>query len=184
MARTSTTEVSNTRSTVHPAFSALVGLTSLVVLFQAVWAGMFIREGMDFNSTWVAVHSRGAELAIVLALIAAVLAFIKFRERRDLLIGTIAFPALLILESYLGGIIGNSPSAEVLHFPSLWRFWASPCGCRCARAAERRGNDRVDRDGYGTCPISVNGSVPVPCRWGLVTGNEVKALQRRLTTTR
>ena len=43
--------------------------------------------------------------------------FIQLRERRDLLIGTAVFTVLLILEAYLGGLIGDKPGVEVIHFP-------------------------------------------------------------------
>jgi heme A synthase len=110
----SSAKTSSERSTMYV---ALLGLASLVVLFQAVWAGLFIREGKDNNDTWVNVHARGADLAIVLAIAAAVVVFLRMRDRRDLLIGTIAFAVALVLEAYLGGLIGDSPAVEVVHFP-------------------------------------------------------------------
>jgi heme A synthase len=110
----SSAKTSPKRSTLYV---ALLGLASLVVLFQAVWAGLFIREGKDNNDTWVNVHARGADLAIVLAIAAAVVVFLRMRDRRDLLIGTIAFAVALVLEAYLGGLIGDSPAVEVVHFP-------------------------------------------------------------------
>ena len=61
-----------------PLYSALVGLASLGVLLQGVWAGLFIREGKDFDATsaqsnFVEVHDWGARIAIVLALAARTL---------------------------------------------------------------------------------------------------------------
>lgn len=106
-----------TRDGVTTAFTALVGLAALLVLLQGVWAGLFIREGQDFRDNWVEWHARGADVAIGLAAIAAVLAIVKLRHRRDLLVGSIVFTVLLALESYLGGIIGDSPGAEIVHFP-------------------------------------------------------------------
>jgi len=100
-----------------PLYSALVGLASLAVLLQAVWAGIFIREGKEDNQTWVNVHSRGADVAIVLALAATVAAFVKMRDRRELIVGTGIFSLLLILESYLGSLVGDNPSVETAHFP-------------------------------------------------------------------
>ena len=99
------------------AYSVLIGLTSLAILLQGVWAGIFIREGKDNNDTWVTVHARGADVAIVLAIAATIVAFVQLRERRDLLIGTAVLAVLLILEAYLGGLIGNSPAVEIVHFP-------------------------------------------------------------------
>ena len=114
---TATTSVRTSRTRENTVFTALIGIASVLVLLQAVWAGMFIREGQHDNATWVKVHARGADLAILVAIAAAVFALIKLRRRRDLVIGSIAFAVLLLLEAYLGGLIGNSPGAEAVHFP-------------------------------------------------------------------
>lgn len=100
-----------------PLFASLVGIVALIVLFQAVWAGIFVREGKDYNATWVQVHSRGADLAILLTVVAAVVVFVKLRDRRDLLVGSIALAVVLVLESYIGGLIGASPWVTAIHFP-------------------------------------------------------------------
>lgn len=99
------------------AFLALIGLASLVVLLQAVWAGLFVREGQDYKQSWVEVHSRGADLAIVLAVIAVVVAVVKLRARTDLLAGSVVFAVLLVLEAYVGGLIGDHSALTVVHFP-------------------------------------------------------------------
>lgn len=98
-------------------FIALTGLASLVILLQGVWAGIFIRRGDDYDGTWVTVHARGAEVAIALALAAAVVAFLRLRSRRDLLVGSIALVVLLALEAYLGGEVFDHPGLQVVHFP-------------------------------------------------------------------
>lgn len=100
-----------------PLFSALVGLASLAVLLQGVWAGMFVREGRKDDNTWVEVHSRGADVAILLAILAAVVAIARLRARRDLLVGSIALVVLLVVESYIGGVVGDHNALEVIHFP-------------------------------------------------------------------
>lgn len=99
------------------AFNVLIGVASLVVLLQGLWAGIFIREGKHDNSTWVQAHSRGADLAILLAIAAAVVVVWKVRERRDLAIGSVAFAVLLVLEAYVGGLIGSNPAVQAVHFP-------------------------------------------------------------------
>ena len=99
------------------AYSVLVGLASLAVLLQGLWAGLFVREGQGFDDHWVEVHARGADIAIVLAALATLVAFARLRERRDLVIGTAAFTVLLILEAYLGGLIGKHPGATIVHIP-------------------------------------------------------------------
>ena len=98
-------------------FSALVGLTTLAVFLQSVWAGMIIREGKDFNDTWVNIHDWGARAAFVLALAATIVAIVKLRSRRDLLIGAAALTLLIFLESYIGGTIGDKASAIAVHIP-------------------------------------------------------------------
>jgi heme A synthase len=98
-------------------FSALIGLAALAVLLQGVWAGLFIREGKDNDSTWVTVHARGADVAIVLAVLAAMVAVARLRSRRDLVSGSIAFAVLLVVEAYIGGLVGNHNALEVIHFP-------------------------------------------------------------------
>lgn len=100
-----------------PAFTVLVGLTSLAILLQGVWAGMFIREGRDNSSSWVLVHDWGARTAFVLAAVATLVAFRKLRHRRDLVIGSGVLAVLLFVESYVGGEIGNTPGLQSIHFP-------------------------------------------------------------------
>lgn len=101
----------------HRVYAAIVGVVALVVLFQGVWAGIFIREGKENNSHWVEIHARGADLAILLAIIAVVWAVIRLRARKDLLFGSIALAVILVLEAYLGGIVGDSPGVQAVHFP-------------------------------------------------------------------
>jgi heme A synthase len=98
-------------------FSTLVGLASLAILLQAVWAGLFIRAGEANDPTWVTVHARGAEVAIALALAAAVVAFWRLRSRRDLLVGSVVLVVLLAFEAFLGGEVFDHPGLQVLHFP-------------------------------------------------------------------
>jgi heme A synthase len=98
-------------------YSALIGLASLGVLLQGVWAGMFIREGQGNNDGWVEVHARGAEITLALAVIAAIVAAVKLRSRRDVLVGSILFVVLLAVESFIGGIVGGNPALQTVHFP-------------------------------------------------------------------
>jgi heme A synthase len=101
----------------NPLFSALVGLATLAIFLQAVWAGMMIREGKDYNDTWVSIHDWGARVALLLALAATVVALVKLRSRRDLVIGSAALTVLVFAESYIGGIIGDKPAAVAVHIP-------------------------------------------------------------------
>jgi heme A synthase len=103
-------------------FISLIGLTSLAILLQGLWAGLFIREGVDFDATssqshWVEVHDTGARIAVVLALLSLVVAVWRLRSRRDLLVGTAVLFALLVLEAWLGGEIGEHPDWPAFHVP-------------------------------------------------------------------
>lgn len=98
-------------------YDVLLGLASLGVLLQGLWAGLFVREGHQNDGTWVTVHARGAEVTIVLAALATVAAFVRLRGRREVVAGTAVFTALLLLESYLGGLVGDHNALEVVHFP-------------------------------------------------------------------
>jgi heme A synthase len=100
-----------------PLFTTLIGLASLGVLLQGVWAGLFIREGQDFRPTWVGVHSIDATVTGALALIAVVVAFVQLRHRRDVVAGSVVFLLLLVLEMFLGGLIGDSPGLAAVHIP-------------------------------------------------------------------
>jgi heme A synthase len=104
--------------TSHPAYSALVGLASLGVLLQGLWAGLFVHEGKDYDSSWVEVHATGADITIALAAIATVVAFVTMRRTRtDLVAGTAAFTVVLLLEAFLGGLIGGHSGLTAIHFP-------------------------------------------------------------------
>jgi heme A synthase len=98
-------------------FGTLVGLASLAILLQAVWAGIFIRQGGAYDGFWVTVHARGAEVAIALALGAAVVAFLRLRARRDLVVGSATLVVLLALEAFIGGEVYDHPGLQVVHFP-------------------------------------------------------------------
>lgn len=105
-----------------PVYASLIGLTSLVILFQGVWAGLFIREGQDFDATssqsqWLEVHDWGARLAIVLAFVSLVVALRRLRSRTDVVAGTAVLFGLLMVEAWLGGEIGDHPAWPALHVP-------------------------------------------------------------------
>jgi heme A synthase len=109
---------------INPLFSALIGLATLAIFFQSVWAGMIIREGEDYNDTWVGLHDWGARISFLLALVATIVAIIKFRSRRDLVIGSAMLTVLIFVESYIGGIIGDKTSAIAVHIPLGFAIFA------------------------------------------------------------
>jgi heme A synthase len=98
-------------------YRVFVGLAALGILLQGLWAGVFIRPGQDYDSTWVFVHARGAEVTIACALIATAVVFWKMRARRDLLVGTGALVLLLAFEAYIGGEIFPNAGLTALHIP-------------------------------------------------------------------
>jgi heme A synthase len=105
-------------------FSALIGLVTLVIFFQSVWAGMIIREGKDYNDTWVNIHDWGARIVFLLALAATIVAIITLRTRRDLVIGSGVLTGLIFVESYIGGIIGDKAGAIAVHIPLGFAIFA------------------------------------------------------------
>jgi heme A synthase len=121
-------------------FASLIGLVGVVVLLQGLWAGIFLehdgkREQADI---WIRIHANGAEVAIVLAIAATVVAFVKRRARKDLWVGGIVLIVLLVLEGWIGGLIRNSGKATLtaVHVPLAMALmglvaWLS------ARAAKR-----------------------------------------------
>jgi heme A synthase len=111
------TALPDTRRARSPLYDVLLGLASLGVLLQGVWAGLFIREGKDFDSRWVAVHALDGQVTTALALVAAVVAFLQLRARRDLVLGTALFTVLLVAEVFLGEAVGGSPALQAVHIP-------------------------------------------------------------------
>jgi hypothetical protein len=101
----------------HPAWSALVGLTTLGVLLQGLWAGLFLRRGAGGRDTWVSIHQHSGETTVLLALLATIAAVIWLRDRRDLLIPTALLFVLLVVELVLGYTIEDSSNAVAVHVP-------------------------------------------------------------------
>lgn len=122
-ATTSVTRATTTEpeSRVSPVFSALVGLTALAVLLQGVWAGIFLEHDgkRDDASSWINVHARGADVAVVLAIVATVYALVRLRHRKDLWIGAVVLTLLLVAESYIGGLIHDQgkDTLTAVHVP-------------------------------------------------------------------
>lgn len=104
-----------------PLFSALIGLTALAVLLQGLWAGIFLEHDGERDSaqSWIDVHARGADVAILLAALATVVALWKLRQRKDLWIGSGVLTVVLVLESYIGGLIrdASKDTLTAVHVP-------------------------------------------------------------------
>ena len=102
-----------------PLFSALVGLTSLAVLLQGVWAGIFLEHDGNRPEKWIDVHQMGAYVSIALALSATLVAFVQLRPRTDLWVGSAVLSVLLVVESVLGGLIHDQSkdTLTAVHVP-------------------------------------------------------------------
>jgi hypothetical protein len=115
-----TREDTSTRSG-YAVFGTLTGLASAVVLLQGLWAGIFLETDgkRDAASSWIDVHARGADLALLLAVLATAWAIWKLRPRRDLWVGSLVFTLLIVLESYLGGAIRDAgkDTLTAVHVP-------------------------------------------------------------------
>lgn len=122
---TTLTRPSNTVEVTKPlpksrAYTVLMSLGGLAILLQGLWAGIFLEHGNpDSAGNWVEVHARGGEIALILVAAAALTAFIRVRMRRDLWAGAAALTALLVVESYIGGLIRDSgqDALTAVHVP-------------------------------------------------------------------
>jgi hypothetical protein len=116
--RQPTTDRTRPRTTLYPVLS---GLTSLAVILQGLGAGIFLEHDgeRDAASSWIDVHARGADVAVVLALLAIVAAVVRLRSRRDLWLGSGLLTALLVAESYIGGLIRDDgkDTLTAVHVP-------------------------------------------------------------------
>lgn len=97
----------HTNASAHKVFAALAGVSSLAVLLQGLWAGMFMSnpDKEPEDGPWLEVHSWGGKVAILFAILAAIWAFTKLKGRKDLAFGALVLAVVLVLESYLGGLI-------------------------------------------------------------------------------
>jgi hypothetical protein len=102
-------------------FTVLVGLSGLAILLQGLWAGIFLEHDgqRDAASSWIDVHARGGEVALVLAAAAVVVGLVLLRRRRDLWVGTAGLTVLLAVEAYLGGLIrdDSKDTLTAVHVP-------------------------------------------------------------------
>jgi hypothetical protein len=122
MSRTITQTESIDRATERSVLvEALIGLSGVAVLLQGLWAGIFLEHDgqRDAASGWIDVHARGGEIALVLAALSTIVAFLRLRASRDLWIGGAALVLLLAVEAYLGGAIRDDgkDSLTIVHVP-------------------------------------------------------------------
>lgn len=90
-----------------PVFAALIGLTSLAILLQGIFAGVFIEPGA--HSGWLNAHDVNADIASALSIVTAVYAVVWLRAAaRSLAIGAVVLAALVIALTAIGHAIANS----------------------------------------------------------------------------
>jgi hypothetical protein len=127
--------------TAYPVFSSLAGLAALVVLLQGLWAGIFLEHDgkRDAAQSWIDLHARGADIALVLAVLTTAWAVWKLRSRRDLWGGGLVLVVLLVGEAYLGGLIRDEGKDTLtsVHVPLAMAIMAVSVWLP-ARAARRR----------------------------------------------
>lgn len=125
------------------AYSVLIGLTAVAVVLQGLWAGIFLEHDgkRDAASGWIDTHARGGEIALGLSVVALVLAVVKLRSRKDLLIGTGVLVVLLGLEGYLGGLIRDEgkDTLTAVHVPLAMIVMALAVWLPFRARAARRG---------------------------------------------
>ena len=90
-----------------PPFAALIGLTALGILLQAIFAGEFIRPGA--HSGWLDAHDVNADVVIGLSVISAAFAVVRLRRvARSLAIGSVVLAVLVIVQDSIGHAITGS----------------------------------------------------------------------------
>ena len=121
MATSSTRAVARPAAAGNALFNILIGLAALAVLLQGLWAGIFLEHDgkRDAAGNWIDVHATGGEVAIALAALATVAAFVKMRRRVDLWVGSLALTVLLVVEAYIGGLIrdASKDALTAVHIP-------------------------------------------------------------------
>lgn len=103
------------------AYSYLVDVITLLIVVQALLAGVFLKKdgARDSYGSWISAHGRVADVTVLLAIASAVLALVKLRARWDLAIGSSVLAVLLIAEAYIGGLIKDDgkDALTVVHIP-------------------------------------------------------------------
>lgn len=90
-----------------PVFAALIGLTSLAILLQAVFAGVFIEPGT--HSGWLDAHDINADVTGALAIGSAIYAVVWLRAAApSLAIGSTVLAGLVIALAAIGHAIVGS----------------------------------------------------------------------------
>jgi len=109
------------RTGANTLYLALIGLAAVAVLLQGLWAGLFLQHDGQRNAAQssISAHATGGEIAIALTALATIVAFVRMRSRRDLWLGGAALAVLLVVESYIGGLIVDQgrDTLTAVHIP-------------------------------------------------------------------
>jgi hypothetical protein len=88
-------------------FTALTGVTSLLIFLQAVTAGEFVSQ--DDRDSWIAVHNIVGNITLVVALGVAIFTIIAFRaSNRVLMWATVGLFILLLAQTVMGHLITDA----------------------------------------------------------------------------
>ncbi|MGN6503295.1 MAG: hypothetical protein ACTHKX_10410 [Pseudolysinimonas sp.] len=102
------------------ALAPLIGVTSLGVLLQAVTAGVFMALRRDGGEAWVGVHDMIANVTVLVAIAAAVVALIAVRRTRPTVAwGSLVLALLLIAQTLVGHLMADAEidGLVALHVP-------------------------------------------------------------------
>jgi ABC-type uncharacterized transport system permease subunit len=101
-----------------PVFAALVGLTTLAILLQALFAGEFVDRAKAGG--WLSAHNANAIVVVALGVITAIYAAAMLRaSARPLVIGSAVLAVLLVVQTVIGHAItdDNDNGLLVIHIP-------------------------------------------------------------------
>jgi hypothetical protein len=158
MASTSTVERTTTTPSHarrgRPVFAILAGISALAVLLQGLWAGIFLEHDghRDAASSWIDVHARGGDVALLFAALATAYAFWRQRDRKDLWVGGAIYTLLIALEAWIGGLIRDdgADALTAVHVPLAMAVmglavWLPLRARRPARHEERAPHNQLSR---------------------------------------
>ncbi len=136
--------MTTTRSPLARAFAPLVGVTSLLILCQAVTAGEFIAD--EHAKLPLEVHSMVGYLTLLAAVATAVVAAIAFRRSSPVLLwGSVALAVMTAGQLVIGKLITDAeqdgwiavhvPLALLVFGVTIWLAFAAARERRAATAA-------------------------------------------------
>jgi len=129
-----------------PVFAALIGLTSLGILLQAVFAGVFV-DRVNSHHSWLNAHDVNADVVTALAVVAAIYAVVTlWSAGRALVIGAVALALLVIAQTAIGHAVTDNGDDGLLalHVPlALLAFGLTIWLSVKARALRRAAADRA-----------------------------------------